>query len=63
MAIVLSLSAWHMVHFAYDWQAFTSGSVEIPLWIPQAPLFLGSVLLGMTAFVKLLESLLDRSTT
>ncbi len=61
VAIVLSFSAWHMVHFAYDWQAFTSSSIEIPLWIPQAPLFAGSVLLGITALTKLLESLCDRN--
>ncbi len=63
VAIVLSMSSWHMVHFAYEWQAFTSGSIEILLWIPQAPLFLGSVLLGVTAFSKLLECFLGRSAS
>lgn len=63
VAIVLSLSSWHMVHFAYDWQAFTSTNIEIPLWIPQAPLFLGSVLLGITAFAKLLEFFLVRNAS
>lgn len=63
VAIVLSLSSWHMVHFAYEWQAFTSTNIEIPLWIPQAPLFLGSVLLGVTAFTKLLECFLGRSAS
>ncbi|WP_306133000.1 TRAP transporter small permease [Roseivivax marinus] len=55
---ILGSSAWHMVHFAYDWQAFTAGTIEVPLWVPQAPLFLGSVLLGLTAITKLLELLL-----
>ncbi len=63
VAVVLSISSWHMVHFAYDWQAFTSSSIEIPLWIPQAPLFLGSVLLGVTALAKLLECFLGRSAS
>ncbi|MBO6883141.1 MAG: TRAP transporter small permease [Marivita sp.] len=59
-ATVLGSSAWHMVHFAFDWQAYTSGSIEIPLWIPQAPLFIGSILLGLTALTKLLELLVNR---
>lgn len=54
-AIVLGAGAWHMVHFSYDWQAYTPGTIEIPLWIPQAPMFVGSILLGLVAVAKLLE--------
>lgn len=57
---ILGASAWHMVHFAFDWQAYTSGTIEIPLWIPQAPLLVGSILLGLTALTKLFELAINR---
>lgn len=55
-SVVLGASAWHTVYFAYDWRAYTSGTIEIPLWIPQAPLLVGSVLLGLTALTKMAET-------
>lgn len=56
---ILVASAWHSVHFAYDWRAYTSGTIEIPLWIPQAPLLIGAGLLGLTAVTKLIETILS----
>ena len=58
-AVVLGSSAWHMVHFAHDWRAYTSGTIEIPLWITQAPLLVGAILLGLTALTKMVETLLN----
>jgi TRAP-type C4-dicarboxylate transport system permease small subunit len=57
-SIVLGASAWHTVHFAYDWRAYSSGTIEIPLWIPQAPLLVGAVLLGLTALTKIVETVI-----
>ena len=57
VAIVLGAGSWHMVSFSYDWQAFTAGTIELPLWIPQAPMLIGSMLLGLVAIAKLLSHL------
>ena len=39
--------------------AYTSGTIEIPLWITQAPLLVGALLLGLTALTKIVETLLN----
>ena len=60
-SVVLGLSAWESVTFAYDFGAYTSGNVEIAIWIPQSPMILGSFLLGLIAFSRILEVVMNRS--
>lgn len=59
-AAILGLSAWEAVTFARDFGAYTSGNVEIAAWIPKAPMIAGSVLLGLTALAKIIETLAGR---
>lgn len=60
-AAILGLSAWEAVTFARDFGAYTSGNVEIAAWIPQAPMIAGSVLLGLIALAKIIETLAGRT--
>lgn len=59
-AFVLGLSAWEAVTFARDFGAYTSGNVELPSWIPQAPMIAGAMLLGLTAIAKITEVIARR---
>lgn len=59
-AVVLGLSAWEAVHFARDFGSYTTSNVEIPAWIPQAPMVLGALLLGLTAVAKIIEVFLGK---
>lgn len=59
-SVVLGLSAWEAVHFAHGFGSYTSGNVEIPSWIPQAPMVVGAVLLGLTAVAKIIEILFGK---
>jgi TRAP-type C4-dicarboxylate transport system permease small subunit len=45
-AVVLGISAWEAVAFAHDFGAYTSGNVEVPSWIPQAPMIAVPCCLG-----------------
>lgn len=53
----LGYTGWHTVAFAYSFDAYSSGQLEIPLWIPQATLPAGAVLLGLAALSKLIRTL------
>jgi len=61
LAAVLFLSTWEAVTFARDFGAYTSGSVEIPAWIPQAPMLLGAATLGLVAVSRIAARTLGRS--
>ncbi|PWC82588.1 TRAP transporter [Azospirillum sp. TSH100] len=56
-AVLLVRTGWHSAAFSYDFDAFSSGQLELPLWIPQATLPIGAVLLGVVAFAKLIAAL------
>ena len=55
-AFVVGLSSWEAISFAYDFGAYTSGSVEVPSWIPKIPMLIGATLMGLTAIAKIIET-------
>jgi TRAP-type C4-dicarboxylate transport system permease small subunit len=52
---VLVWTGWHTVAFSRAFGAYSSGYLEIPLWIPQLALVAGGILLGFLAAVRFLE--------
>lgn len=54
-AVLLGQSTWGSLAFARSFGAFTSGTIEIPLWIAEAPILVGAVLLGLIAFSRILN--------
>lgn len=59
--LVLTATAWHTVQFSRAFEAYSSGYLEIPLWIPQATLLVGGVLLALVATMRLIALLASRS--
>lgn len=57
-ALILGYSAWDAVSFAYDFGEYSAGSMEVPTWIPQLPMLLGALLLGLASLARLLDRLL-----
>lgn len=51
-AAVLGISTWEAVTFAYGFGIYSSGSIEIAMWIPQLPLLAGAALLALAALEK-----------
>lgn len=52
-AIVLGVSTWEAIEFARMFGSYASGEIEIQTWIPQVPLLLGAILLGVFAAARL----------
>ncbi|UOA33821.1 hypothetical protein DSM110093_03656 (plasmid) [Sulfitobacter sp. DSM 110093] len=48
-AIIVGLSIWDSISFAYSFGSYSVGYIEIATWIPQAPIVLGMALLFLTA--------------
>ena len=57
IAVVLGWSCWEQISFAYDFGSFTADHLEIPSWIPMAPLLAACVLLALMAAARLLDAL------
>lgn len=53
-AVVLGLSTWDSIEFAHSFGSYSSGAIEIQTWIPQVPLLIGAVLLGLFAVARLI---------
>lgn len=49
----------HTVEFSQRFGAYSSGYLEIPMWIPQSALVIGGALLLVVAVLKLLQSTLS----
>ncbi|MFW8637389.1 TRAP transporter small permease [Cribrihabitans pelagius] len=54
-AAVLGISSWEAVSFARSFEAYTSGTVEVPLWAVQLPLVAGAALLALMALARILS--------
>ena len=50
---VLLISAWGTVTFSRDFGLYSDGYMEMPMWIPQSLLIVGSVLLLLAAIAKI----------
>lgn len=59
-SVVLVLSTWETVEFAMAFGSYTAGSIQIASWIPQLPLLIGGVLLGLFAVARLIGHLQKR---
>ncbi len=57
-ALIIGTSTWEAISFARMFGSYTSGNVVIETWIPQIPLLVGSILLGLMAVVRLGERVL-----
>ena len=58
-ATVLGWSSWIAIKFTYDFGEYSSGYIEVPTWIPQIPMLIGSILIGLVAITRLLERLIQ----
>jgi TRAP-type C4-dicarboxylate transport system permease small subunit len=56
-ACVLAWSTSGQIKFAYDFDSYTPGEIEVQTWIPMLPLLVGWVILALTALGQLLEAL------
>jgi len=61
-AIVFGISAVEVTHFSYDFGSYSPGYLEAPMWIPQSAMIFGSVMLGLSAFVGLLKTMVGQGT-
>ena len=59
-AAVLGISAWEAIEFARDFDAWSSGEIEIRMWIPQVPLLCGACLMGLYALARLAGRLMKK---
>ena len=48
----------HTVKFSRNFEAYSAGYLQVPMWIPQSALVIGGALLLVMALLKLIESLL-----
>lgn len=57
---LLLKAAWHTVAFSRQFEAYSTGYLEVPLWIPQSTMVIGAGLLILAALGALLRHLRDR---
>jgi C4-dicarboxylate transporter DctQ subunit len=57
-AAVLAWSTWYQIKFAYGFDSYTPGEIEVQSWIPMLPLLAGWVLLAVTALGRLFHAML-----
>lgn len=63
MAIVFTLAAFDLVHDSWRFDDIASGLVRIPMWIPQASMFLGALILTIAVLDDLAMVLLGHRTS
>lgn len=54
-SILLLVTAWHTVVFSRQFGAYSSGYLEMPMWIPQSTMILGGLLLVLVSLVKVIR--------
>ena len=57
--VVLLVSAWRAVTFSYDFGMYSEGYLEMPMWIPQSLLIVGSILMLLAATAKISRAIRD----
>jgi len=58
---VMLASAWRAVTFSMRFEAYSTGALEMPLWIPQSSMLIGAVLLGLVALTRLIRVIVRRA--
>ncbi|MCB1638527.1 MAG: TRAP transporter small permease [Thiothrix sp.] len=57
LAVVIAISTWEAIAFARLFGSYSAGAIEIQTWIPQIPVLIGSILLGLFALARLIGRL------
>jgi TRAP-type C4-dicarboxylate transport system permease small subunit len=57
---LLAITAWDTVVFSRQFGAYSTGALELPLWIPQSTMLVGAVTLAMAAVARLLRFVVSR---
>lgn len=52
-ACIFGWSAWHTVTFNRDFGTYSTGYMQIEIWLVQAPMIVGAVFLALAALVRL----------
>jgi hypothetical protein len=56
-SVLLFRTAWHTVTFSREFEAYSNGELQLPLWIPQSTMLLGALLLGLVALMRLIRTI------
>ena len=59
VALAMLFSSYQMVAFSYEFELYSDGYVEAPLWIPQSALLIGYALLALSALNRLIRLALE----
>jgi C4-dicarboxylate transporter DctQ subunit len=54
-AFVLGFSTWKSIAFGYAFGSYSPGYLEVATWVPQVPMLIGALLLGLTGLVHLVQ--------
>jgi TRAP-type C4-dicarboxylate transport system permease small subunit len=55
-AAILTSSSWHAVLFNREFGTYSTGPLEVPMWVVQAPMVPGFAFLGFAALIRLLRT-------
>lgn len=58
---VFLFTAWRTVAFSWAFGDYSTGYLEMPMWIPQATMLPGAALLGLVAALKIAQLLMART--
>jgi TRAP-type C4-dicarboxylate transport system permease small subunit len=56
-SIVFLFTAWRTVSFSWSFNDYSTGYLEMPMWIPQATMLPGALMLCLVAVLKILQLL------
>lgn len=54
-ALMFGWSAWHTVTFSRSFGTYSTGYLETPMWLVQAPMIAGAAFLALAALVRMLR--------
>jgi TRAP-type C4-dicarboxylate transport system permease small subunit len=60
-SVVFLFTAWRTVAFTWRFGEYSTGYLEMPMWIPQATMLPGAALLGLVAILKIVQLLTART--
>ena len=60
-SVIFLFTAWRTVAFTWGFGEYSTGYLEMPMWIPQATMLPGAALLGLVAILKIAQLLAART--
>lgn len=60
-SVVFLYTAWRTVAFSWRFGDYSTGYLEMPMWVPQATMLPGALLLGLVAALKIAQLLSART--